>query len=141
PLLLQLPILFGMYSAMSHLSTQGMTLDQVVLSQAQSGQIVYAAQRQQDPLPTNQFVLTRMQVSLKSATPADIKIDQTNSYVRHGGTDLLEPNGTLGLTLTPGSAANANQNPPTTQANAASIFVRGGVLTDGTLYQPTTIDR
>jgi len=56
--------------------------------------------------------------------------------VKHGGTDLLEPNGVLGLTLTPGSAANSNQNPPNTTGKAASIFLRGGVVLDGTLEEP-----
>ena len=140
PLLLQLPILFGMYAAMSQLSTMGMTLDQTLVNQSQAGQFVYAAQRTQDPLPYNQFVLTRFEVTLNSTTPAEIKIDPSNSYVQLNGTDLLESNGTLGLTLTPGSSAGANQNPPTTQSGAASIFLRGGVLIDGTLVSPT-LDR
>ena len=33
PLLIQMPILFGMYAAMSQLATQGLTLDQVTLNQ------------------------------------------------------------------------------------------------------------
>src|SRR5438874_12593295 len=69
PLLIQMPILFGMYAAMNQLATQGMTLDQMLVSQAQPGQIVYAAQRQQDPLPFNQFVLTRFEVTLTGTTP------------------------------------------------------------------------
>src|SRR5205085_12276153 len=64
PLLIQMPILFGMYAAMNQLATQGLTLDQMIISQAQAGQIVYAAQRQQEPLPFNQFVLTRFAVTL-----------------------------------------------------------------------------
>ena len=136
PLLIQMPILFGMYAAMNQLATQGMTLDQMMVNQVQPGQIVYAAQRQQDPLPFNQFVVTRFEVTLTSSTPADLTIDASRSYVKHAGTDLLEPNGVLGLTLTPGSSANANQNPPNTTAKAASIFLRGGVLLDGTLEEP-----
>src|ERR1044072_533596 len=62
PLLIQLPILFGMYSAMNQLSTQGLTLDQINQAQLSSGQVVYAAQRTQEPLPYNQFVLTRLEV-------------------------------------------------------------------------------
>jgi len=141
PLLIQMPILFGMYAAMNQLATQGMTLDQMMVNQAQPGQIVYAAQRQQEPLPFNQFVLTRFEVTLTGTTPADVTIDPTRSYVKHAGTDLLQPNGVLGLTLTPGSSANSNQNPPNTQAKAASIFSRSGVLVDGTLEEPTTLDR
>jgi YidC/Oxa1 family membrane protein insertase len=140
PLLIQLPILFGMYSAMSQLATQGMTLDQVTQSINQPGQIVYAAERTQEPLPFNQFVLMRFEVSPKAPGDIPLSVDQTNSYVRYQGKDLLEANGTLGMTLTPGSVPNANQNPPTTQAGAASIFLRGGVLTDGTLDEPT-LDR
>jgi len=97
-----------------------MTLDHSTLNQAQAGQIVYAAERQPEPLPFNQFVLTRFEVTLTGTTPVDFKIDPSRSYVRHAGTDLLEPNGTLGLTLTPGSSANANQNPPNTTTGAAS---------------------
>ena len=36
----------------------------------------------------------------------ELKIDPNRSYVRHAGTDLLEPNGVQGLTLTPGSSNN-----------------------------------
>ncbi len=140
PLLLQLPILFGMYAAMSQLSTMGMTLDTPLVNQSQPGQFVYAAQRTQEPLPFNQFVLTRFQVTLNSSTPAEIKIDPSNSYVQLNGKDLLEPNGTLGMTLAPNSTNGANQNPPTTQSGAASIFLRGGVMIDGTLESPT-LDR
>ena len=140
PLVLQLPILFGMYAAMTQLSTMGMTLDQPLVNQSQPGQFVYAAQRTEDPLPFNQFVLTRFQTTLNSSTPVEITIDPTNSYVQLKGKDLLEPNGTLGMTLTPNSNAGANQNPPTTQGGAASIFLRGGVMIDGTLESPT-LDR
>ena len=38
PLLIQMPILFGMYAAMNQLATQGNTLDQMLVSQAQAGQ-------------------------------------------------------------------------------------------------------
>jgi YidC/Oxa1 family membrane protein insertase len=141
PLLIQMPILFGMYAAMNQLATQGMTLDQMMVNRAQPGEIVYAAERRQEPLPFNQFVLTRFEVTLAGSTPVEFKIDPSRSYVRHAGTDILEPNGVLGLTLTPGSANNANQNPPGTTAKSASIFLRGGVLMDGTLEAPITLDR
>jgi hypothetical protein len=136
-----MPILFGMYAAMNQLATQGMTLDQMLANQAQPGQIVYAAERSQEPLPFNQFVLTRFEVTLTSSTPVDLKIDPSRSYVKHAGTDLLEPNGVQGLTLTAGSSANSNQNPPNTASKAASIFLRGGVLLGGTLAEPITLDR
>src|SRR5579859_3188132 len=102
PLLIQMPILFGMYAAMNQLATQGLTLDHVLANQAQPGQIVYAAERPQEPQPFNQFVLTRFEVTLADTTPVDLKIDLNNSYVKHATTDLLQPNGALGLTLTPG---------------------------------------
>src|SRR6266480_3733296 len=62
PLLIQMPILFGMYAAMNQLATMGMTLDQTMISQAQPGQVTYAAQRRAEPLPYNQFVLAEVQV-------------------------------------------------------------------------------
>jgi glyoxylase-like metal-dependent hydrolase (beta-lactamase superfamily II) len=49
PLLIQMPILFGMYAAMSQLATTGLTLDQVITNQIQNGQVVYAAQRTETP--------------------------------------------------------------------------------------------
>src|SRR3982074_963273 len=60
PLLIQLPILFGMYSAMSQLATPGLTLDQGTQHQPQPGHVAYAAERHQDPLPFNQIVLARL---------------------------------------------------------------------------------
>src|ERR1700682_3048152 len=40
PLLIQMPILFGMYAAMNQLATMGMTVDQTMVNQAQPGRIV-----------------------------------------------------------------------------------------------------
>ena len=65
PLLIQLPILFGMYSAMNELATQGLTLDTVTQSQIEVGRVVYAAERHTEPLPFNQFVLTQLYVTPK----------------------------------------------------------------------------
>src|SRR5437588_10730025 len=60
PLLIQMPILFGMYSAMNQLATQGLTLDQVTINpRVEQGQVVYGAERHAEPLPINQFVLAR----------------------------------------------------------------------------------
>src|SRR5690242_13600519 len=53
PLLIQMPILFGMSASMKTLATVGMTLDQGTTSQVQPGQIVYAAERREDQLPFN----------------------------------------------------------------------------------------
>src|SRR5712691_10723997 len=62
PLVIQMPILFGMYAAMSQLATVGLTLDQVTLNQVQPGQVTYAAERHAEPLPYNQFVLSQIEV-------------------------------------------------------------------------------
>src|SRR5579864_3306198 len=51
PLLIQMPILFGMYAAMSQLATTGLSLDQVLVNQVSSGQITYSATRREEPLP------------------------------------------------------------------------------------------
>ena len=83
PLLIQMPILFGMYAAMTQLATMGLTLDQVTLSQIQPGQVVYAAERHSDPLPFNQFVLARLRRgAARPRTPITIDVDQDQSCVR-----------------------------------------------------------
>jgi YidC/Oxa1 family membrane protein insertase len=128
PMLIQLPILFGMYSAMSQLATQGLTLDQVTTSQVQAGQVVYAAERNQEPLPFNQFVLARVQAVPQGTVTLDIPADQAHVYLH--GQELLS--GTSGLTLNPGQAPG-NPNPPNTSSGKASIFLRAGsLLPDGT---------
>jgi YidC/Oxa1 family membrane protein insertase len=138
PLLIQLPILFGMYSAMSQLATQGLTLDQVTQNQIQSGQVTYAAERHQDPLPYNQFVLARMSVVPSGSSPITVDVNQNESGVWLSGKSLLS--GVQGLTLTPGQAPG-NPNPPNTPTGSASIFLRGGTLdSNGTVQrnQPVT---
>src|SRR5215469_6835996 len=62
PLVIQMPILIGMYAAMSQLATVGLTLDQVTQQQIQAGQITYAAERHVEPYPYNQFVLVQFDV-------------------------------------------------------------------------------
>jgi hypothetical protein len=114
-----------MYAAMSQLATGGLTLDQVVLNQIQSGQVVYAAQRTAEPLPYNQFPLAEMQVVPHGTDPITINVDQTQSSVTFEGKDILVA--TQGLTLTPGAVpSNANANPPNTPNGTASIFLRSG---------------
>ena len=126
PLLIQMPILFGMYAAMSQLATAGLTLDQVTISQVQSGQVVYAAERRTDPLPYNQFVLTQLEVVPHSTNPITISVDQSQSSVSYQGKELLTA--VQDITLTPGAVpSNANANPPNTPAGSASIFFRSGV--------------
>ena len=126
PLLIQMPILFGMYAAMSQLATVGLTLDQVTTRQIQPGQVVYAAERREEPLPYNQFVLAQVQVVPHGTDPIPITIQQDQSSVSFGGQELL--GAVEGLTLTPGQVPPAaNQNPPNPTASApASIFLRGG---------------
>ncbi|HEY0580546.1 MAG TPA: YidC/Oxa1 family membrane protein insertase [Chloroflexota bacterium] len=125
PLLIQLPILFGMYSAMSQLATMGLTLDQVTLNQVQPGQVVYAAERHQDPLPFNQFVLARLDVVPLVNSPITVEVNQEQSGVWHQGQPLLQA--VQGLTLTPGQSPG-NPNPPNTpNGSSASIFLRAGV--------------
>jgi YidC/Oxa1 family membrane protein insertase len=123
PLLIQMPILFGMYAAMNQLATVGMTLDHVTSQQNQPGQVVYAADRSSEPLPFNQFVLARLDVVPTASTPITLDVVQDQSGVRHQGQQLLaavEP-----LTLTPGSSNGLNPNPPGSNTTP-SIFLRAG---------------
>jgi YidC/Oxa1 family membrane protein insertase len=135
PLLIQLPILFGMYSAMTQLATTGLTLDQVSTNQIQQGSVVYAASRSQEPYPYNQFVLARMEVVLHGTVTIDVPLDQ--SAVSWQGTPLLAT--TQPLTLTVGTAPG-NPNPPNTPTGKASIFLRAGqLLPDGTYDRNTPL--
>jgi YidC/Oxa1 family membrane protein insertase len=126
PLLIQLPVLFGMYAAMQQLATQGLTLDQVTASQLSSGQVVYAAERHEDPYPYNQFVLARLEVVPNTSDPIKIDVQQDQSAVQDAGRDLLAT--VQGMTLTPGSTAGLNNNPPNTPSGNASVFLRAGVF-------------
>jgi YidC/Oxa1 family membrane protein insertase len=125
PLLIQLPILFGMYSAMSQLATMGLTLDQVTARDIQPGQVVYAAERHQDPLPFNQFVLARLDVLPTANGQITLDVAQEQSGVWHQGQPLLAA--VQGITLSPNSAPG-NPNPPNTDNGKASIFLRAGVF-------------
>jgi YidC/Oxa1 family membrane protein insertase len=125
PLLIQMPILFGMYAAMSQLATVGLTLDQVTASQVGAGQVVYAAERRQEPLPYNQFVLAQIQVVPHGTDPITVSIQQDQSSVQFEGKEILAAK--EDLTLTPGAVpSNANQNPPNTPTGEASVFLRSG---------------
>jgi YidC/Oxa1 family membrane protein insertase len=131
PLLIQLPVLFAMYSAMSQLATQGLTLDQVSTRQVESGRVVYGAQRQQDPLPFNQFVLTTLRVVPQGSGPIVVDVPQDQASVTFRGNELLRA--THSITLVPG-ASPGNINPPSTPPGGASVFLRGGLpYPDGTL--------
>lgn len=128
PLVIQMPILFGMYAAMSQLATVGLTLDQVTVNQVTAGHVTYAAERHVDPLPYNQFVLAEIQTIPHGTDPITISIDQSQSSVMHQGKELL--GAVQDITLTPGSVPqSANANPPNTPNGAppASIFLRSGV--------------
>ena len=127
PLIIQMPILFGMYAAMTQLATTGLTLDQVTASQISSGQVSYAAQRTVQPYPYNQFVLAQIYVQPTGTSPVTISVDQTQSSVSWQGNTLPLSAG-ADLVLTPGSVpSGANANPPNSQADTASIFFRSGV--------------
>jgi YidC/Oxa1 family membrane protein insertase len=132
PLLIQLPILFGMYSAMSQLATTGLTLDQVITNQTQAGRIEYAARRTTEPLPYNQFTLALVEVTPTSSDPITLNVPQDQSEVTRAGQSILRA--TEGLTLTPGRSIS-NPNPPNTPSGTASIFLRPGgeQNPDGTL--------
>jgi YidC/Oxa1 family membrane protein insertase len=126
PLLIQMPILFGMYAAMTQLATTGLTLDTVTTSQIAAGQVTYAAQRTVEPYPYNQFVLAQLHVVPHGSSPIAISVDQNQSFVAWNGSNLqLVP--APDLVLTPGSVPpGANENPPNSQADTASIFFRSG---------------
>ena len=135
PLLIQLPILFGMYSAMSQLATTGLTLDQVSANQIQQDRVVYAAARNQEPYPFNQFVLERIDVVPHGTVTLDVPQDQAQVALK--GNQLLVA--TQGLTLTPG-VAPGNPNPPSTPSGKASVFLRAGQrLPDGTFDRSTPL--
>ena len=131
PLVIQLPILFGMYAAMSQLSTTGLTLDQVATREIQAGRVTYAASRDSEPLPFNQALLATLDVTPQGSNPITIDVPQDQASVQLRGTEILRT--TQGLTLTPG-AAPGNTNPPSTPGGTASIFLRAGLPNgDGTM--------
>src|SRR5215468_3355263 len=88
PLVIQMPILFGMYAAMTQLATTGLTLDTVTTNQIVSGQVTYAAQRTVEPYPYNQFVLAEMHVVPHGTGPIAISVDQNQSFVAWNNTNL-----------------------------------------------------
>ena len=138
PLLIQLPILFGMYAAMSQLSTTGLTLDQVVAREIQPGRVVYAAERHSEPYPFNQFVLATLQVVPQGSGPITIDVPQDQASVQYKGVELLRT--TQGLTLTPGTAPG-NSNPPNTPSGGGSIFLRAGTPNpDGTMNRNAPVE-
>ncbi len=142
PLVVQMPILFGMYAAMLQLSTQGLTLDQVQARQIDPGRVTYAATRADDPQPHNQFVLATLRVVPKGSGPIVLELPADAAAVSHEGAPLLlEPQGTQGLTLNPGQAT-PNTNPPNTPNGRASIFLRPGGErnADGTLNRGVPLE-
>lgn len=138
PMLVQMPILFGMYAALLHLSTVGLTLDQVQTRALQPGQVTYEARRTEQPLPLNQFVLATLTVIPRGEGPIELQIPQDAVQVANGGTVLTGP--TQGLTLTPGQATS-NPNPPNTPGGQAALFLRpGGERNpDGTLNRSVPV--
>ena len=132
PLLVQMPILFGMYSAMLNLSTIGLTLDQVQTRQVEPGRVTYAASRTTEPYPRHQFVLATMQVTPKGDGPIALDIPQEGLSVTSQGREILQS--TQGLTLTPGQSVS-NPNFPNVPNGQAALMLRpGGVRQpDGSL--------
>lgn len=132
PLVIQMPVLFGMYSAMLQLATIGLTLDQVQVNQIQPGQVTYAAERLQNPQPYNQWVLAQLQIIPTGNGPITFDVPQELAKVSDAGDDLL--NGTQGLTLTPGQT-QSGVNAPGTPNGKATVYLRpGGVMqSDGSL--------
>src|SRR5438270_5822519 len=127
PLVIQMPILFGMYAALSQLPTVGLTLDHVTASQIQAGQVTYAAHRSEEPYPYNQFVLAQLTVVPHGNGPITISVDHDQSLVSFQDKQLtLVP--APDLVLTPGQVPpGADANPPNSQADTASIFLRSGL--------------
>src|SRR5579859_1234293 len=126
PLVIQMPILFGMYAAMSQLATVGLTLDHVTTSQIQAGQVTYSATRTVEPYPYNQFVLAKLVVVPHSRGQITVAVNDDQSSVALKGS-ALPLTQSQPLTLNVGQVpSNANQNPPNSQAGTASIFLRSG---------------
>lgn len=132
PMLVQMPILFGMYSAMLHLATVGLTLDQVQPPTIADGRVTYAATRTDEPFPTNQFVLARLQVTPAGGEPIPLDVAIDESTVSSAGIPRTVQ--AQGLTLIPGQSTG-NPNPPNPPAGQAAFFLRPGgtALPDGTL--------
>jgi len=128
PLLIQMPILFGMYAAMSQLATQGLTLDQPTVAQISPGQVVYAAERNQDPLPYNQFVLVQLPIVAHGSDPITVSVQKDqSSVISKDNVELPLTAPSRDLVLTPGQVPpDANANPPNSQTGTASIFLRSG---------------
>jgi YidC/Oxa1 family membrane protein insertase len=139
PLLVQMPVLFGMYSALLQLSTEGLTLDRVVTNTVQTSTLEYQAVRSTEPLPFNHFVLGELVVTPRGSGPIQLDVAQDRSTVAFKGEQRL--NAVQGLTLTPGQAPGQPQspNPATGRAN---IWLRpgGDRLPDGTLNRGTVVE-
>jgi YidC/Oxa1 family membrane protein insertase len=141
PMLLQLPVLFGMYAAMLQLSTIGLTLDQVAVrsADAANGRVQYVAQRNEEPYPTGQFVLARFEVIPRTSEPIELTVPMDQVHIGYREQDLLVA--TQSLTLTPGQAV-ANVNWPNTPNGKASMFLRpaGRDLGDGTFNRNLQVE-
>lgn len=131
PMVIQMPILFGMYAALLHLATLGLTLDHVSVRQIQPGQVTYAATRNEGPYPTNQFIVAVLTVVPTGNQPVQMQIPQASAGAAFNGTQLLV--GTQGLTLTPGQTVG-NTNPPNTPNDKATLFLRPGGVDRGDGY-------
>lgn len=111
PLVVQMPILFGMYSAMLLLATEGLTLDRVQPVQRDAGRVVYEATRAEEPLPFNNFLLSTAVVTPKVAGPVALDLPADQASVSRGGSEMLAA--TQGLVLNTGQPTGnpSVQNP------------------------------
>jgi hypothetical protein len=142
PLLVQMPILFGMYSAMLQLSTQGLTLDQVQNRTIESGRIVYQAVRTEVPLPFNQWIVTDLKVVPTGSGPVILEIVRESSTVSLKGENRLDVGSVSGpLTLTPGQTPSNPGFPTVANGKAGLSLHPGGTrLDDGTLNRNVPVE-
>ena len=96
PLLVQMPILFGMYAAMLNLSTLGLTLNVVQTQRVEPGRVTYEASRTEEPFPFNQWTLAILHVVPRGSGPISLEVPLEEARVAHGGTERLAV--TQGLT-------------------------------------------
>lgn len=134
PMLVQMPILFGMYSALTVLASQGLSLPAATQKTIEPGRVVYAAEKTEHPLPSNQFTLFSFEVTPRSNAPIELAFAPEGTALAYVGQPLLA--GTQNLTLTPGQSTST-PNTPNTPGGKASLFLRPG----GTRNADGTLDR
>lgn len=138
PMVVQLPILFGMYWALLNLSTGGLALDQVQTRSIAPGEITYGAERTEEPLPTRQFTLTHVTVVPTGEGEVVFEIPRESAEVSGDNAELATV--TQGLTLNTG-AVPPSVDAPATEAGEAAVFVQPAGLqrSDGTLNREAPV--